>query len=172
VFNLIARQVAAANHDSLSENARVLALLNMASNDSLVVSFWTKYHYNLWRPETAIRQGDLDGNRRTEGDPSFEPYVLTPCFPSYPSNHGSAANSAAEVLRRIYGEGGHSIIMTNPAVPGVTLRYTRFDQVTNDISDARIYGGIHFPTGNVGGRTLGECIGTKVVERFKVAHKS
>ena len=64
VFNLAARQVAAAEGSSLSENARALALLNMASNDSLVASFWTKYHYKLWRPETAIREGDLDGNAK------------------------------------------------------------------------------------------------------------
>jgi hypothetical protein len=162
VFNLVARQVAAANQSSLSENARVLALLNMATNDSLVVSFWTKYHYNLWRPETAIREGDLDGNRRTDGDPFFEPYVLTPCFPSYPSNHGSAGSSAAEVLRHVYGEGEHSIIMTNPAVAGVTLRYTRFDQITSDISDARIYGGIHFRFDQEAGAELGRDVGAYV----------
>ena len=63
VFNLAARQVAAAEGSSLSENARALALLNMASNDSLVASFWTKYHYNFWRPETAIHEGSVDGNR-------------------------------------------------------------------------------------------------------------
>ena len=68
VFNLAARQVAAAEGSSLSENARTLALLNMASNDSLVASFWTKYHYKLWRPETAIREADLDANARTDAD--------------------------------------------------------------------------------------------------------
>ena len=65
VFNLVARQVAAAQNRSLSENARALALLNMASNDSLVASFWMKYHYTLWRPETAIFEGSSDGNRKT-----------------------------------------------------------------------------------------------------------
>ncbi len=71
VFNLAARQVAAAEGSSLSENARALALLNMASNDSLVASFWTKYHYKLWRPETAIVEGDLDGNARTDARPEL-----------------------------------------------------------------------------------------------------
>src|SRR5713101_5857076 len=95
VFNLAARQVAAAEGSSLSENARVLALLNMASNDSLVVSFWTKYHYTFWRPETAIHEGNLDGNAKTDADLTYTPYILTPCFTSYPSNHGSASNGAA-----------------------------------------------------------------------------
>src|SRR4029077_17318808 len=80
VFNLAARQVAIAEGSSLSANARTLALLNMASNDSLVVSFLTKYHKKLWRPETAIREADLDENPRTTADPTYLPYILTPCF--------------------------------------------------------------------------------------------
>jgi hypothetical protein len=160
VFNLAARQVAAAEHSSLSKNARMLALLNMASSDSLVASFWTKYHYNLWRPETAIRQANLDGNARTDADPAFVPYIVTPCFPSYPSNHGSGSNSAAEILRRVFGAGGHDITMANPAVPGVTFHYTRFNQITADISDARVFGGIHFRFDQEAGADLGEDIAT------------
>jgi len=162
VFNLAARQVAAAERSSLSKNARALALLNMASNDSLIASFWAKYHYKLWRPETAIFEGSLDGNARTDADTTYVPYILTPCFPSYPSNHGSASNSAAEVLRRAYGEGGHAITMANPAVPGVTIHYTRFNQITDDISDARIYGGIHFRFDQEAGAALGRDIGRYV----------
>jgi PAP2 superfamily len=159
VFNLAARQVAAAEGGSLTDNARALALLNMATNDSLVVSFWTKYHYNFWRPETAIFNGSLDGNPRTDADLAFKPYVVTPCFPSYPSNHGSAGNGAAEVLRRIYGEGGHTITMASPAVPGLTFHYTRFRQITDDISDARVYGGIHFRFDQDAGADLGRDVG-------------
>jgi hypothetical protein len=162
VFNLAARQVAAAEGSSLSENARALALLNMASNDSLVASFWTKYHYRLWRPETAIFEGNLDGNANTDADPTFVPYILTPCFPSYPSNHGSGSNSAAEILRRVYGAGGHAITMANPAVPGVTFYYTTFNQITDDISDARVYGGIHFRFDQDAGADLGRDIATYV----------
>jgi hypothetical protein len=162
VFNLAARQVAAAEGSSLSENARTLALLSMASNDGLVVSFWAKYHYALWRPETAIRGGSLDGNEKTEADSTFAPYILTPCFPSYPSNHGSGSNSAAEILRRAYGAGGHAITMANPAVPGVTFQYTRFDQITDDISDARVYGGIHFRFDQDAGADLGRHVGAYI----------
>ena len=162
VFNLAARQVAAAEGSSLSENARALALLNMASNDSLVASFWTKYHYKLWRPETAIREGNLDGNARTDADFTFVPYILTPCFPSYPSNHASGSNSAAEILRRLYGAGGHAITMSNPAVPGVTFHYTRFNQITDDINDARVFGGIHFRFDQDAGADLGRDVATYV----------
>jgi hypothetical protein len=164
VFNLAARQVAAAQGTSLSENARALALLNMATNDSLVASFWTKYHYQLWRPETAIREGNLDGSARTDADFTFEPYILTPCFPSYPSNHASGSNSAAEILRRVYGAGGHAITMANPAVPGLTFRYAKFSQITDDIDDARVYGGIHFRFDQDAGGDLGRDVATYVYQ--------
>ena len=159
VFNQAVQQVAQERWHSLSENARALALVNMAMNDSLVASFLNKYHYNFWRPETAIHAGNKDGNPRTAGDPSFVPFITTPCFPSYPSNHGSAANGAAKILKRIYGEGGHSITLSNPAVPDIVLQYKTFKQITDDISDARVYGGIHFRTDQVAGERLGKAIG-------------
>ena len=158
VFNLAARQVAVAEGTSLSENARTFALLNMASSDSLVASFWTKYHYKFWRPETAIHDAAADGNARTDPDPAYAPYILTPCFPSYPSNHGSGSNGASEVMRRVFGDGGHDITIANPAVPGLTFHYTRFSQITDDISDARIFGGIHYRFDQEAGTELGTDI--------------
>jgi hypothetical protein len=162
VFNQAVQQVAQEQWRSLSENARALAVVNIAMNDSLVASFLNKYHYNFWRPETAIHAGDTDGNPKTDPDPSFVPFITTPCFPSYPSNHGSASNGAAEILRRIYGEGGHFITLSNPAVPDIVLQYTTFKQITDDISDARVYGGIHFRTDQVAGERLGRAIGKAV----------
>jgi PAP2 superfamily len=162
VFNQALQQVAQERWRSLSENARALAVMNMAMNDSLVASFLIKYHYNFWRPETAIHAGDADGNPKTDPDPSFVPFVTTPCFPSYPSNHGSAANAAAQILKRIYGEGWHFMTLSNPAVPDIVLQYTTFDQITDDISDARVYGGIHFRTDQVAGERLGKAIGMAV----------
>jgi hypothetical protein len=161
-FNQAARQVAEDQGRSLSENARALALINMAISDSLVASFLNKYHYNFWRPETAIHAGNTDGNSKTEGDPNWAPFTVTPCFPSYPSNHGSAGNAAAEVLRRLYGEAGHSITLTNPAVPTIVLQYASFREITGDISDARVYGGIHFRTDQEAGADLGRAIGAAV----------
>src|SRR5580698_1285214 len=161
-FNQAARQIAQEQRRSLSENARALALINMAISDSLVAAFFNKYHYNFWRPEIAIRAGDTDGNRRTGPDPNFLPFIVTPCFPSYPSNHGSAANAAAAVMRRLYGEAGHSMTLSNPAVPTILLQYSSFSQITNDISDARVYGGIHFRTDQDAGAVLGLAIGKEV----------
>jgi len=165
VFNQAAQQVAQQQGRSLSENARALALINMAMNDSLVASFFNKYQYNFWRPETAIHAGGTDGNPKTEPDPNFAPFITTPCFPSYPSNHGSAGNGAAEVMRHLYGEAGHSITLTNPAVPSIVLQYTSFKEITDDISDARVYGGIHFRTDQVAGARLGRAVGSAVYKK-------
>lgn len=162
IFNQAAQQVAQEQGRSLSENARALALVNMAISDSLVASFLNKYYYNFWRPETAIHAGDADGNSKTDPNPSFVPFIITPCFPSYPSNHGSGSGGGAEILRRVYGEAGHSITLTNPTVPNIVLQYTSFKQITDDISDARIYGGIHFRFDQVAGARLGRAVGRAV----------
>jgi len=164
-LNEAARQVAVEKGDMLSENARALALVNMAASDSLVASFFNKYHYNFWRPETAIRAGDTDGNPKTEADSTFLPFIPTPCFPSYPSNHASGTNGGTEVLRRLYGEGGHSITLTNPGVPTILLQYTTFQQIDDDVDDARVYGGIHFRTDQDAGARLGRAIGTAVYKQ-------
>ena len=163
IFNLAARQVVAQEGGhSLSENARAFALINMAIGDGSIASFFNKYHYNFWRPETAIHAGDTDGNRKTDADPNWAPFIPAPCFPGYPSNHGTLSNAGAEVLRRLYGEAGHAITMSNPAVPGIVLQYGSFKQITDDISDARVYGGIHFRTDQDAGARLGRDIGTTV----------
>jgi hypothetical protein len=162
VFNLAARQVATERAHSLTFNARALALLNMAANDSFVASFETKYYYGLWRPETAIPFGDADDNPRTSGDTSFMPLIPTPCFPSYPSNHASGSVSASEVLRRLYGGRGHAITVQNPAVPGIVLEYRSLRQITDDIDDARVYGGIHFRFDQDAGARLGRSIAAYV----------
>jgi hypothetical protein len=161
-LNTAARQVSVAQGRSLSHNARALALLNMAINDSLIVSFATKYTHNYWRPETAIRAGDTDGNPRTEADTTFRPFIATPCFPSYPSNHASGTYGGIEVLERIYGTGRHAITLANPAMPGVALQYTRFKGIGADVDDARVYGGIHFRFDQEDGARLGREVGAAV----------
>lgn len=164
LFSMALRQVATAKGRSLSDNARSLALMAMAINDALVASFNAKYHYNLWRPETAIRGAGTDGNDRTQANPAYKPFVLTPCFPSYPSNHASGSGAGAEVLRRLYGADGHSIDLTYPTVPGVTLHYSGFREIVNDVDDARVFGGIHFRFDQDAGDVLGREVATYVVK--------
>jgi hypothetical protein len=162
VWNAAASQVAAEQGSSISESARALALVNMAISDAQATVFETKYHYRFWRPETAIRAGDSDGNRLTRGNPSFMPFVLTPCFPSYGSAHGSSGGAAREVLERLFGPRHHFITLSNPAVAGVVLQYGSFRQITHDVDDARVYGGIHFRFDQEAGARMGREIGEYV----------
>ena len=163
VFNQVARQVVGQEgRHSLSENARAFALINMAISDGAVTTFFNKYHYNFWRPETAIHAGGSDGNRKTDADPNWVPFIVTPCFPSYPSAHGTLSGAGAEVMRRLYGEAGHAITLSNPAVPSIVLYYGSFKQITDDISDARVYGGIHFRTDQDAGARLGRAVGETI----------
>lgn len=157
LFHMAARQLALARGDSLSENARSLALLSIATNDALIASFKTKYHYTFWRPYTAIRSAATDGNDKTTADTTWTAFLPTPCFPSYPSNHASGSNAAIEALRRLYGPAGHAITLsfTVPVIGATTLKYTKLQDISNDIDDARIYGGMHFRFDQVAGVTLG-----------------
>jgi hypothetical protein len=161
-WNPAVRQVAAAQDRSLTDNARAFALLNMAIADGLIAVMDTKYHYTFWRPETAIRAGDTDGNRLTRPDPDYEPFVPTPCHPSYPSAHATLGHAARKVAERIFGPDGHSITLSSPAVPGVELHYTRFEDITSDIDDARIYGGIHYRFDQEEGGRLGRRVGAYI----------
>jgi hypothetical protein len=158
-WNPVARQIAIAHGTSLSENARAFALLNMALIDAMIAVFDTKYDSPFWRPETAIRAGDDDGNRDTRGDPDFKPFVTTPCHPSYASTHASQANAARAVLERIYGSGGHAIALSDPLVPGIVLEYRRLREITADIDDARVFGGTHFRFDQEAGARLGRGVG-------------
>lgn len=163
VFNTAAAQIAAQQRRSLSENARALALVDMAISDGLAAVFDTKYHYNFWRPETGIRAADTDGNPLTRADPDFMPFIVTPCFPSYASAHASGSNAAREVLERLFGPRHHDITLANPAVVNVVLHYDSLEQITHDIDDARIYGGIHYRFDQERGAHLGRQVGKYVI---------
>lgn len=164
LWNSAARQVAAAQQKSLSHNAWALALLNIAISDSLVASFETKYHYRLWRPETAIHEGHLDGNPKTAVEVDFAPFIFTPCFPAYPSAHASSASAALHVLTPLYDGGGHTVVLSNANVPDVTLYYTRFKAIADDIDDARVYGGIHFRFDQEGGALQGKAVASYILK--------
>jgi hypothetical protein len=162
VFNTVALQVTAARHLTLPESARAFALLNMAISDALFSVFEAKYFYVAWRPVTAIRAGDTDGNPQTEPDTAWTPLITTPSFPGYPSAHGTGSGAGRAVLERLFGPEGHDVTLSTAAVPGVTLHYTNFRDITDDIADARVYGGIHFRFDQEAGAEQGRRIGRYV----------
>ena len=166
VFNLAARQVSAAQEKTLSENARILALLAMAMADASIAQWDTKYHYNLWRPVTAIQNGDLDGNAGTDRDPDWLPLIKSPAHPSYASGHATVSGSARAVLEYAFGKDGHAVMLTNPGAPGIVLEYSAWDEITDDIDDARVYGGIHFRFDQDAGSHLGSHVGKYIVKNY------
>jgi hypothetical protein len=127
--------------------------MDVAIVDASASVFDTKYFYNFWRPETAVH---------ANGDTTWMPYIVTPCFPSYGSAHGSLSNAARKVLERLYGPRHHFITLSNPPVVGVILQYDTFEQITHDINDARVYGGIHFRFDQEAGSRQGRQVGAYV----------
>jgi hypothetical protein len=171
VWNSVARQLASAKGTSLSYNARAFALLNMAISDGLVSSMDTKYYYRLWRPETAIREADIDSNPATKPDETFVPLITAPCFPSYPSAHASGSYAGRRVIERLFGEVSRPLALSTPALPGVTLSYGDLESITDDIDNARIYGGIHFRFDQRAGGRQGREVGDYVIEHhFRRIH--
>jgi hypothetical protein len=149
-----------------------MALMNMAINDAYVSGFESKYFYNTWRPVTAITRGDEDGNKWTTAG-LFTPLVSTPCFPGYPSNHGTGSAAARTVLERAYGRFGHSILVAHPLAPGITRTYSDLRVMTDDVADARVYGGIHFRYDQDAGERQGKAVGQYIYNHrlHKVGHE-
>jgi hypothetical protein len=143
----------------------------MALGDASIAAYDTKYYYNLWRPVTAIRAGDIDGNPLTDPDPGWLPLIPTPAFPSYASAHATLSGAARLVLERLLGPHGHDITLTNPGLPGIVLHYTAWKQITDDIDDARIYGGIHFRFDQEAGALQGRKVGNYLLRHhLRSAH--
>lgn len=153
VWNSAAAQVAVEQGRSLSDTARTLALVNIAISDAAGSVFDTKYFGHFWRPETAIH---------ANGNPDWIPYVKAPCFPTYGSAHASLSGAARKILERVYGQRPHLITLTNPTVAGVILQYEAFGEITHDIDDARVYGGIHFRFDQEAGEEQGRRVGAYV----------
>jgi hypothetical protein len=162
-WNQGARQVSAAQGRSLSENARIFALLNMAILDASIAAYDTKYFYNTWRPIMAIRGAGQDGNHKTEADGGWFPLITTPAFPSYPSAHATLSTAARTVLERVLGKHDLAITLTSPRAPSIVLNYTNWKQITDDVDDARVYGGIHFRFEQEAGSHQGREVGRYVL---------
>jgi hypothetical protein len=163
----VVRQLAAASGRSLIQNARLFALVEMAGADAYIAVFDAKYAFNFWRPITAIRNGDLDGNDATTRVPDWEPYIDTPLHPEYPCAHCITSAATAAVLESEFGKGPVSAItMTSPTAPGVTRRWTSIKEWADEVSAARIYGGIHYRNSASVGQAMGKKIGELAVQTY------
>jgi hypothetical protein len=174
-WNRIARTVAAAQGLDAWEQARLFALLNMALAEGYISSFETKYHYNYWRPVTAIRAADTDGNPNTSADPTWTPLVTTPPIPDYDSAHAVQGGAGATVLKRFFGTdriGFATCSLTLPAgstcadASPTLRRYRSFSQAATENGLSRILVGFHFRKAVEEGIEHGRRIGDRAVDRF------
>jgi hypothetical protein len=159
-WNPVVRSLATAQPRRLVDNARLFALANMAASDAFVAVFDGKYAFNFWRPVTAIRNGEADGNDATAPDPAWLPFVDTPMHPEYPCAHCISAGAVAAVLEAEFGTGRVSTIsMTSATAPGITHRWERIADYVKEINNARIWGGIHYRNTTEVGERMGREIG-------------
>jgi hypothetical protein len=166
-WNQVALSLAAERHLTFSEEARLLGLINVATADAAIACWEAKYHYVFWRPITAISLADTDGNPATVAAPGWSPLLITPPFPEYPSGHSSASGAAAAILSSYFGEHSTFSVPTDSTVPGlagVVRHFSSFTQATDEVNNARVFGGIHFRTAVNDGRSLGAVIATYVRE--------
>jgi len=166
-WNLIAEGVSLTQGNTLSENACLFALLNIAEADAGIAAWDAKYEDNFWRPITAIQQADTDGNPDTIVDPNWTPLLTTPPFPEYVSGHSTFSGAADAVLASVFGD-NISFTTTSVGLPGVVRSFNSFSEAADEAGISRIYGGIHFQSGNEDGLTLGRAVGNHVTQNFLV----
>ncbi|PYU23514.1 MAG: hypothetical protein DMG30_11420 [Acidobacteria bacterium] len=151
-------------HTSLSENARLLALVNVAMADAGIGCWEAKYHYVFWRPVTAIPLAATDANPATIADPGWTPLLITPNFPEYPSGHSCVSSAAATVLEDYFGDKSFSV--TSDVMVGVVRFFASFSDALDEIKDARVFAGIHFRTACDDGQILGTQVANYVLGRL------
>lgn len=168
VFNPLVRQAADTAGSGTTDRARVYALAYVAASDASIAVFDAKYTYNFWRPLTAIRNGDLDGNDATERDAGWFSMLDSPMHPEYPCAHCINAGAIAEVLASVLGSGelAKPLTMATPGAPAATATvrtFRRVGDVVDEIGNARVWSGIHFRNSTTVGATMGRSIGQYVL---------
>lgn len=168
MWNVFAQQLARDNNLGATQTAKLLAVLNVAMADAGIACWDSKYFYDLWRPVTAIRNADLDGNSATEKDPTWLARIGTPPFSSYTSGHSTFSAAAAEVLSAFFGP-STAFSSTSDGLVGVTRSWSSFRAAAVEAGDSRVFGGIHFRFDSVEGINCGIQVGHVALQRFGVA---
>ena len=167
IYHGVVRSVAQVPGRDMTQNARMFAAVAQAMDDAMISVFEAKYHYNFWRPATAIRNGDIDGNDATQREASWTSFIDAPMHPEYPSAHSILAAAVGTVLKAEIGKGPMPVLTTtSPTAKGASRRWTNLDDFTREVGDARIYEGIHYRTSTDVGIAMGKQIGALTVEKF------
>jgi hypothetical protein len=158
----VATSLSAERHFSLSENARLLALMNISLADAVIACGDAKYTYVSWRPITAIELGDTDGNPTTAADPAWKPLISTPPFPEYPAGHSCVSGAAGRILSAYFGE-DTQFGVSSDGMPGVVRYFSSFSAALEEVRNARVLGGIHFRTACDDGQALGTAVANYIM---------
>jgi PAP2 superfamily len=160
IYYPVVRSVANLPGREVTQNARLLATTAEAIDDAMIAVFDAKYYYNFWRPVTAIRNGDIDGNDATERDAGWLPFIDTPMHPEYPCAHCIVAGAVGAVLVAEIGSGPTpTLSTTSPTAPGVVRSWTKIDDFVVEVANARIYDGVHYRNSAEVGAEMGKKIG-------------
>jgi hypothetical protein len=162
-WNPMLAQLAMAKQMDLLDCARLFALASLAGMDAYIAVFEAKYHYNFWRPVTAIRNADRTGNPATPRDAGWLPLGETPMHPEYPCAHCITSAAVAAVIRGVVGENIGTVTMTSASAPGITRRWTTLEDYVNEVSNARIWAGFHYRFSTEVGKDMGRQIGELTV---------
>ena len=163
IYYPVVRSVANAPGREVTQNARLLAVAGQAADDALIAVFDAKYRYGFWRPITAIRNGDIDGNDATERDAGWVPFIDTPMHPEYPCAHCIISGAIGGVLIAEIGTGPTpALSTTSPTAPGIVRSWTKVDDFTTEVASARIYDGVHYRSSTEVGSAMGRKIGELV----------
>ncbi len=165
-WNNVARNLSISRNLTLIEKARLFALFNIAVHDTLVTTFTSKFQYGLWRPVTAIRRADEDGNPNTIQDPAWSTLIPTPPYPAYAGNMAGIGTSHSTSLALFFGRDDIAFENTWAGSPGWTRSYASFSAMADEEANSRIYGGIHFRFDNVAGQAAGRNIANYVFSNF------
>jgi hypothetical protein len=156
----LVRQIVINKNMSVVDSARFMATVTVAEADAMIAVLDAKYKYAFWRPVTAIRNGDIDGNDATERVPTWLPIDNTPMHPEYPCAHCIVSSAVAAAAKAMLGTADvGELTMVSPTAPGATHRWTNLDAYTDEVAEARICAGFHYRFSTVAGRQMGTSIG-------------
>jgi len=171
LFYSVVRSVAEAPERGLLQNARLYAAVAQAIDDASIAVFEAKYHYLFWRPVTAIRNGDIDGNDATTRDPSWTPLLTTPMHPEYPCAHCAVSGAVAAVLQAELGSAAHPVEATS-TTPGLgTRRWSNIGDFSREVAESRIYAGMHYRNSTEAGTALGRQAGELAAAAFHLGQR-
>ncbi len=161
-YTNLVRNLALSYNNSTVENARLFALVYLASHDTLQTTFTSKFIYGLWRPVTAIRRADEDGNPNTIQDVNWTSLIAAPPYPAYAGNAAGASISLATMLTLFFGRDDIAFQINFGGTPNVIRSYSSFSALSNEVSRSRVYGGIHFNFDNTAGQSVGRNVANYV----------